>query len=82
MKGTFDEEIISKISLMAISTAMLKILFFCKWIKCENITLSDCIDIAKKYSEEIEYDEDNIIKLADACYENKEFNIENLIGLF
>ncbi len=82
LKGTFDEEIISKINLMAVSIAVLKILFFCKWIECGNITLSDCINIVKKYSEEIEYDENNIIKLADACYEIPEFNIENLIGLF
>lgn len=82
LKGTFDSEILSKTSLMAISVAVLEELFFCKWMKEKCITLEDCIDITRKYSEEIEYSEENIIKLEDACYEKKEFNVEYLIGLF
>ena len=67
---------------MAVSVSVIRTLFFCKWLETGNINLTDCINIVKKYSEEIEYDENNIIKLADACYEIPEFNIENLIGLF
>ena len=82
LKGTFDEEIISKISLMAISVYAIKILFFCKWIENAILSLDDCIDIVRNFSEEIEYDEDNLNKLADACYELDDFNLEKLMGLF
>ena len=82
LKGTFDEEIISKISLMAISICIIKILFFCKWIENGTIGLDDCIDLVRNYSEEIEYNEDNLNKLYDACYELEYFSLENLISLF
>ena len=82
LKGVFDEEIISKISLMAISIAVLKVLYFCYWIENDNLTLENCINITKKYSEEIEYNELNVEKIFDACYELKNFSIENLINLF
>lgn len=82
LKGVFDEEIISKISFAAISISVLRVLFFCKWLNNGNLTLEDCVDIAKKYSEEIEYNEANMEKLFDACYELNYFSIENLISLF
>lgn len=82
LKGVFDEEIVSKITLMAVSVSVLKIMFFCKWIEKGGITIDDCIDIVRQYSEEIEYSEDNLNVLADACYDNDYFNIESIIGLF
>jgi hypothetical protein len=51
-----------------------------KWIR--KLTFEDCIEITKKYSEEIEYSEENLEKLADASYEKDEFSTENLLGLF
>jgi lysine-N-methylase len=82
LKGVFDEEIISKISLMAISVSIIKVLFFTYWQENNSLSLADCVEIVRKYSEEIEYNEDNLNKLADACYEQEIFNIENLMGLF
>lgn len=82
LKGVFDEEIISKITLMAISVSVIKTLFFVNWIETNSLSLEDCVEIVRKYSEEIEYNEKNLNKLADACYEQEIFNIENIIGLF
>ena len=82
LKGVFDEEIISKITLMAISVSVIKVLLFVNWIETNSLSLEDCVEIVRKYSEEIEYNENNLTKLADACYEQKIFNIENIIGLF
>ena len=82
LKGTFDGEVLSKIKLMAISIAVLKYLFFCNWVQSHNLTLDDCIDITRRYSEEIEYSEDNLLALADASYEMDIFSTENLMGLF
>jgi len=82
LKGVFYEEIISKISLMAISVAVLEVLYFCKWLENGDFALEDCIEITKNYSEEIEYNEENIQRLADACYDLDIFSLESLIGLF
>lgn len=65
MKSVFDEDVYSKINFMAISTKIINALFFCKWIKTGNLTLEDCIDIVRRYSEEIEYCEENIEKLSE-----------------
>lgn len=82
LKGTFDNDILSKINLMAISCIIIKSLFFCYWLKNKKITLNDCIEITKNYSKEIEYCEENIYALENACYEFYYFSIEYLIGLF
>lgn len=82
LKGVFDEEIISKISFMAISIAILKVLYFGTWIETGDLTLENCINITKKYSEEIEYSDENLQKIFDACYDSEHFSIDNLINLF
>lgn len=80
LKGVFDEDILSKTKLMISSILVLKYLFFCKWLKNGKITLEDCIDITTKYSEEIEYSEENIYMLAKASYELDFFNTEELLS--
>ncbi len=82
LKSVFDEDVLSKIKLMVVSVAVLKSLYFCTWVKKQNLTIEDCIEITKKYSEEIEYSEENLYKLADASYKLDIFSTENLISLF
>ena len=79
IKGAFDEEIMSKIKLMYVSTKILELLFFCHWVQNGTLTLENCIDIAKKYSEEIEYSEENIDEFASACYELECLAVERLL---
>ena len=82
LKGVFDLDVISKIKLMAISIAVIKFLFFCKWIENGTLTFNDCVEIAKNYSKEIEYSDDNLSALVDAYYELDSFSTEYLIRLF
>ena len=83
LRGIYDEDILSRVKFMAINIAILKTLFFCKWIENNyNLSLMDCVMITKKYSEEIECNDDNVINLHIACYEIDAFSTENLIGLF
>lgn len=82
LKSVFDEDVLSKIKLMVVSVAVLKSLYFCTWVKKQSLTIDDCIEITKKYSEEIEYSEENLYKLADASYKLDIFSTENLISLF
>ena len=81
LKGVFDNDVLSKIKLLYVSVCAIKYLLFCKWVKNGSIELDDYIEIVKKYSEEIEYSEDNLVKFADDTYENDFFDIEYLLGL-
>jgi len=81
LKGTFDEEILSKVKLMVVSVGILNALFFCKWLENETISLEDCIDITRKYSEEIEYSEDNLYAFAEATYNLDFLTTESLLNI-
>ena len=82
MKATFDYDVLSKVKLMAVSVAVIQYLFFCDWLEHGDLSLDACIAIVKKYSEEIEYCEENLTSFADASYELGVFSVEGLIGLF
>lgn len=59
-KGVFEEEILSKVSLMAVSVAVIGYLFVCRWLQKGSLTLEDCAIIAKNYSKEVEYSQENL----------------------
>ena len=81
LKGVFDCDIWSKVNLMAVSLIFLKYLFFCKWLENGSLSFDDCVIIAKKYSQEIEYSDNNLETLASAAYDNFFFSAEYLIGI-
>lgn len=75
--GYYDEDLISKVKFSVVSTAI--ILKICK---DKNLnSLEDITDICRVYSEEIEYDDDNIQKIYNACWENPVFSSRNIAGL-
>ncbi len=70
IKAVFDEEIISKIYLMAVS------IFVTGYMLCRKATplsLEDCALLFKDYSKEIEYSEDNLSAVFDSAYDNPSF---------
>lgn len=81
MKGCFDNEILSKVKLATISIIVINYLWYCKWLDSGKISFDDMIDITKKYSEEIEYCEENLFKLAQASYDFDIFSIDNLLKI-
>ena len=76
------KDVLSKIEFMAISIALIKILFFCQWLESKTLTLEDCTEIVKNFSKEIEYSEDNLQKIEDIFYDSTDFSINNIIGIF
>ena len=60
-----DEDIPGRIAFCVLSTRVLMALCAAK----PGCTLADCIEFARMYSAEIEYDEDNIAALLDALWE-------------
>lgn len=77
MKGVFDEEILSKVKLAVISMTVTGYIF-----TAENGDFEKCVILAKNYSKEIEYSEENLNALYDLTYENEAFSSERLAGLF
>jgi lysine-N-methylase len=81
LKGVYDEEFFSKVMLMAVSVAMIKLMY------AEGITKAEVSDdefysqTAKNYSKEIEYSEENLEKIYDMVYENPAFGAGNIIAI-
>ena len=79
IKGTFDEEILSRIKFMIISNIILEFLFYSEWKNKNNFELNDAIEITRRYSEEVEYSDDNMNKIADDTYVLDYFSDDLLI---
>ena len=77
LKGVYDEEILSKVFLMAISVAMIKLMYINE--KADDKETYSII--AKNYSKEIEYSEENLEKIYDMVYDNPAFSKANLMSI-
>lgn len=77
MKGVFDEEILSKVRLAAISMAMLSVIF-----QRTDADSEQCIILAKNYSKETEYSEENLEAIYDMCYTEEVFSEDKIINFF
>ena len=82
MKGVFDGEIISRVKLSAVSTLVIGYLWSCEKYNKGVCSFEECAWIAKNYSKEIEYSEENLEALADAFYEEPYFSSSALKGMF
>ena len=81
LKGVYDEEIISKIMLMAVSIAMIKLMYLHKHLSLTALTDEICSITAKSYSKETEYSEENLEKIFDAVYDNPAFSDKNILSI-
>lgn len=77
MKGVFDGEIISKVRLSVISMALLSVIFC-----AEKAEFEECIILAKNYSKEAEYSEENLETIFDMTYSEKVFSADGLKNFF
>ena len=75
LKGVFSGEILSYIKLMAISFIVLK-----DMLSKSDLSFESCAEIAKNYSKEIEYSEDNLNEILDKTYELEMFSTASLIS--
>ena len=81
IKGVYDEEILSKAFLMAVSVAMIKLMY--DFAETSGIAPDGeiCSLLAKNYSKEVEYSEENLEKIYDMVYDNSAFSKDNIIAL-
>lgn len=82
MKGTFDGEIVSRVKLMTVSAAVIGYMYLCKWLESGTLTYEDCAQLAKNYSKEIEYSEENLEAMLDAAYDLAALEDNTLKSLF
>ncbi len=81
LKGVYDEEIISKAFLMALSVVAVKLMYERELLKGEVLDGEKCSILAKNYSKEIEYSEENLEMLYTMVYENPAFSKDNILPL-
>ncbi len=77
LKGTFDGEILSKVKLACVSTAVISYL-----VSRSDGNFTDIVDICKLFSKQIEYSQENIDLLCEMFYEKDFFESKKIIGLF
>lgn len=80
MKGVYDGEILSRVKTAAVCTWMTAHLSLCRAVK--GLTFANIAETAKDFSKEVEYSEENLEALADACYEEECFSSARIMGLF
>ena len=68
MKGVFSEEFYSYVFLMAASIIVIRYLCECSYLENNALTEKDVIKIAKEYSKETEYSDDNVNAVLDYAY--------------
>ncbi len=81
LKGCFDMEYLSRASLAVVSPMVIAVLYAAKWLDTGKLSTGDCAEIAKNYSKEIEYSEENLNAVLDAVYALPAMNPSCLKGL-
>lgn len=81
LKGVYDEEILSKVLLTIISVAMIKLMYKKAVLGGETLNAEKCSMLAKNYSKEIEYSEENLELICNMVYEVPAFAKENILSV-
>lgn len=77
LKGTFDGEILSKVKLACVSTAVISYL-----VSREGAGFTETVNICKLFSKQTEYSQENIDLLCELFYEKDFYESRKIIGLF
>lgn len=77
LKGTFDGEILSKVKLAAVSTAVISYL-----VSRNEADFEETVNISKLFSKQTEYSDENIDLLCEMFYEKDFYESEKIIGLY
>lgn len=68
LKGTFDGEIFSRTCLALSAVLVISVLWIDRWLDEDELSTEDCAEMAKNFSKEIEYNEENLSAMQDAAY--------------
>ena len=80
LKGVFDGEFLSRAVLSVMSVCVIASLWADLW-QGGALSTEDCAEIAKNYSKEVEYSEENLNAVLDAAYDLPAMSVSRLKGL-
>ncbi len=80
LKGIYDGEFYSRVIFAVTNTIITALIWELKWLD-SGLSADDCVEIAKDYSKEIEYNEDNTEAMLNAAYEIEGMLAESLINI-
>ncbi|MBQ4466027.1 MAG: flagellin lysine-N-methylase [Oscillospiraceae bacterium] len=80
LAGVFEGEILSRVKLAAAAMQVIGLLWRYRRIQGEIADLTALVDLAKAFSKEIEYSEENLNAMLDAAYEVPAFSDASLSG--
>lgn len=81
LKSVFDGDVLAKIKLMAASVLLLSVLDTARWRETNAFSLDDRVQIAKDYSKEMEYCEENLFRFQDESWQSDFLSVESLLAL-
>lgn len=81
LKSIFDGDVLSKIKLMVVSLMLVSVIDTAQWQRAHSFSAGDRVQIAKNYSKEIEYCEENLESFFDESRQSEYFSAETLLKL-
>ncbi|MEG0895650.1 MAG: flagellin lysine-N-methylase, partial [Oscillospiraceae bacterium] len=78
----YDGEILTRIKFCLINLWLVYIMDVLKWVKSNNYTMIERIEITKLWSKQIEYSDDNVDFLLHQCMQNCNLSVNNIKKLF
>ena len=81
LKSVYDGDVLGKIKLMAASVLLIAWLDIAHWHAAHAFCKADQVRLAKRYSKEIEYCEENLQRFADASWDEGFLSMESLAVL-
>ena len=81
MKSVYDGEVLGYAKFAAVSVIVISWLFRCKNAESDGCSFNNCADIAKNYSKETEYCEENMAELLERFSTEPFFSLDTLKSL-
>ncbi len=78
--AVYDDNIIGNVQAAVVSVLAIRELIFASWVQQgENLTFDDIVDVAHRYSREVEHSDINLGRLEKILAENELFSVDNIV---
>lgn len=80
--SVYDEEILSKMQFAIASTLIIREFIFAAWMqKEEKLTFDDIVDVAHRYSREVEHSDNNLLRMEKMMRQDRVFSVMHMTGM-
>lgn len=77
--SVYDEQVLSKMQLAVVSTLIIRELIFALWIQNgEELSFDDIVDVAHRYSREVEHSDLNLLRMEKVLTQDKIFSVKQM----